>query len=590
MSVDLHVRARFDDATDPARSFVLSEPVRELRADAVDDVGPVITEAQAAARAGFWVAGYVAYEAAPAFDRALRVRPERVGPLALFVAFRKRARCAAPAAGVDARWASEAPWSCDISASEHGAAVADVRESIRNGITYQVNLTTRLRGVVEDPAALYARMLSAQRSPYAACIEHEDRAIVSASPELFFAIEGTQILTRPMKGTARRGRWPDEDLGAAEALRTSAKERAENVMIVDLMRSDLGRIATPRSVTVANLFTVEPYPTVWQMTSTVGATLRAGATLLDVFTALFPAGSVTGAPKVTAMGKIADLELGPRGVYCGAIGYIEPGKVLRGRFSVAIRTVEVERETGCAIFGSGGGITWSSDADAEWAELMAKTDVLQPSAAVTGLVETMRGRADGTVVNRHLHLERLLRSAAALGIPTSLATVGAALDAHARPGRIRMVVDVSGGVSVSVGALEPASPDPVRLAVLPRAVSSTDRMLFHKGADRSRYDRWRAERPTFDDVVLGNERGEATETTVANLVVGMEGRWWTPPLSSGLLPGVERERLLQAGVLAERVIRIEDLAGASLAVVSSLRGWRPAILLAPHSGTIGASS
>ncbi|GAC1518170.1 MAG: aminodeoxychorismate synthase component I [Acidimicrobiales bacterium] len=587
MSVDRRITARFDDGTDPARSFLLIEPVSDMRAETIDDVAPVVSEAEAAARAGCWVAGYVAYEAAPAFDRSLRVRRDRCGPLARFIAFRERVPAPTlPAIPMGAPY-SAGPWTPDISAHQHSVAVARVRHLIGDGITYQVNVTTRLRGRVGEPALLYAQMLVAQRSRYGACIQDPDRVIVSASPELFFTIDGDQIRTRPMKGTAPRGRWPEEDRNAAETLRTSAKERAENVMIVDLMRSDLGRIATHRTVAVADLFALEPYPTVWQMTSTVTATVRAGTTLLDVFTALFPSGSVTGAPKVTAMAAIAELELEPRGVYCGAIGYIEPGTVLRSRFSVAIRTAVIERDTACATYGAGGGITWSSDAGAEWSELLAKTEVLDPGANVGGLVETMRGRADGTIVNRERHLERLALSADALGIPIACEEVEAALDAEARCGRIRLVVESNGRVSVSVTPLGAPPAGPVRLGILPRAVSSRDRMLFHKGADRARYDRWRAARPTVDDVILGNERDEVTETTIANLVVGRDGRWWTPPLASGLLPGVARGRLLEAGVVAERVLRIEDLAGASLAVVSSLRGWRPAVLAGDAFGDGG---
>lgn len=558
---------------------MLVEPVADFRADTIGDVSRVLADAEAAATAGLWVAGFVAYEAAPAFDPALRVAPRGHGslPLAWFVAFRHRRAVDPPAPRVEA---TPPRWIAAMAAEEHGIAITRIRELIAAGRTYQVNLTTQLRGRVDDPNGLYGQMLAAQPGRFGALLTFPTHTVVSASPELFFETSEDRIVTRPMKGTARRGRWPDEDDAAGQELRASPKERAENVMVVDLIRNDLGRIAAVGSVTVDELFTVEPYPTVWQMTSTVSARLRPATTLGDVFTALFPSGSVTGTPKVSAMAAIAKLEALPRGVYCGAVGYIEPGPGLRARFSVAIRTAVVDRSSPSACFGSGGGITWSSNPANEWTELLAKTELLHRSAAASGLIETMRRDGNGTIVNLDRHLARLAGSARVLGIPLDPELARAAIGECGEPGRVRLRLELDGRLTSTTADLPAADRGAVRLAILEHAVSSEDRLLFHKLADRSRYERWHAQRPPgVDDVILTNERDEVTETTIANLAVGLDGRWWTPPLSSGLLPGVERGRLVDAGVLSERVIHPTELRGASLALISSLRGWRPAVLV-----------
>lgn len=539
----------------------------------------VLAEAEAAAGAGLWVAGFVAYEAAPAFDPALRVASRGHGslPLAWFTAFRHRRATDPPTPRVAA---TPPRWTSAMTAEEHAIAVARIRELIAAGTTYQVNLTTQLRSRVDDPNRLYGQMLAAQPGRFGALLTFPSHAVVSASPELFFETRGDRIVTRPMKGTARRGRWPDEDDDAGRDLRASPKERAENVMVVDLIRNDLGRIATVGSVAVDELFTVEGYPTVWQMTSTVSARLRPATTLGDVFTALFPSGSVTGTPKVSAMAAIAELEALPRGVYCGSVGFIEPGPGLRARFSVAIRTAVVDRRAHAACFGSGGGITWSSNPASEWAELVAKTELLHRGAAAGGLIETMRRHDGDTILNLDRHLARLARSARVLGIPLDPDLARAAALRSDGPGRLRLRLEPDGRLTSTVTDLPAADRRAVRLALLEHAVSSEDRLLFHKLTDRSRYERWLGQRPPgVDDVILTNERDEVTETTIANLAVGRDGRWWTPPLSSGLLPGVERGRLVDAGVLGERVIHAAELRGASLALISSLRGWRPAILV-----------
>lgn len=329
----------------------------------------VLDAAEAAAHRGTWVVGYVTYEAGAAWYPDLPWRHD-ARPLAWFGVH--EAPLARPAGGHGG--ASLTPWSMDWSASEHAERVAAVREAIARGDTYQVNLTTRLRSRVHgDPLALYERLASTAQASYCAYLETPDRTIVSASPELFFARDGSTLTARPMKGTARRLADPLADERNRAELLASPKERAENLMIVDLLRNDLSRVAQTGSVRVPALLDAERYPSVWQLTSTITGQARPGVTLADTFESLFPCGSITGAPKRRTMELIAQLEDAPRGVYCGAIVLIEPGG--RACASVAIRTIEVDAD-GAATYGVGGGITWSSEAAAEYDEVWAKTAVL----------------------------------------------------------------------------------------------------------------------------------------------------------------------------------------------------------------------
>jgi para-aminobenzoate synthetase/4-amino-4-deoxychorismate lyase len=575
------VSARFDDLV-AGVGFELVEPRDLYIAKRPDEVVDVLRAADAAARAGLHVAGFVTYEAAAGLDPSLDVAtwpPEHrlaALPLAWFCAFASRV----PVTPSPRRAPGPlAAWTIDRSRDWHADAVASVRAGIEKGDYYQVNLTARMTASDIDPVSAYESGAHAQRGRYHALIRTGELDVVSSSPELFFDRDGNHIVTMPMKGTARRGRWPDEDAERAEALRTSAKERAENVMIVDLLRNDLAHVAQIGSIHVPELFTVRRFPTVWQLTSTVAATLRDDVDLAELFRALFPCGSVTGAPKQAAMSAIAELEQRPRGVYCGAVGWLGPGAT-RAQFSVGIRTMTCV--AGYAEYGTGGAITWSSHADHEWAELLTKADVLMPPPEPAGLFETLRFDPDEGAVQLGCHLDRLEASAEYFAIrfdrDEAITAVQRALHGREMVGRLRIRLDADGRVDAQVADVALTS-GPVRLAVANTSVRSDDRLLFHKQFDRSRYDLARAEHPDVDDVVLHNERGEITETTTANLAILIDGRWWTPALDSGLLPGVERDRLVQSGVLAERAVRLDELSDAQdLAVVNSLRGWRSALL------------
>lgn len=565
--------ARFDDFL-TGRSLRLTDPVRELVATRLDEVVPALTEAAAIAEAGAWVAAVVAYEAAPAFDSALRTRDPDPGlPLAWFGVFGG----ARPADPPDPAEPPPTTWESDTAEAGHARAVEEVRRLIARGVTYQVNLTHRLTAMVDDPARLYAAMVHAQRPAFGALLDVGGHTIVSASPELFFSLEGSRIATRPMKGTIGRGRWAAEDERRRALLAASAKDRAENLMIVDLLRNDVGRVAAFGTVAVDDLFAIERYETVWQMTSTITAERRPDAGLADVFGALFPCGSVTGAPKSSTMAAIAELESSPRGVYCGAIGLLRPGG--RATFSVPIRTVTVDPH-GLATFGTGGGITWDSEPAGEWAEASVKARVLTARRPSFDLLETLRLEPDGfPLLDRHL--ARLAASAAYFGREVDLDAIRDVLERVPGPDRpvaVRLTVASNGEAAVVVREI-PDTDRPVRLAIDPRPIDRSDVFRFHKTTVRGMYDDAAARFPDADDVVSVNDRGEAVETTIGNLLVRLDGRWLTPSLDAGCLPGVGRAVLLDEGAIQEAAISVDRLLQAeAIEVVNAVRGRRAAIV------------
>ncbi len=583
------IAARFDDLTPGAeRRLELAGPVGVLQARRPEEVAGTLAAAEAEAARGRWVAGFVAYEAAPGLDPSLAVRardpedPFAGLPLAWFGVFAE-AREPEPLV-LPVEVPEPPPWRPSVDRATYDAAVARIREAIAAGETYQVNHTFRLRATVAASGPeLYRDLALAQRGAYAAYLDTGRYRVCSASPELFFRLDGARITTRPMKGTAPRGRWLEEDEETARRLVASAKDRAENAMIVDLLRNDLGRIAVPGGVVWDQLFRAERYETVWQLTSTIAAELRPGTDLREIFRALFPSGSVTGAPKVATMRLIAELEDSPRGVYCGAVGYLAPPGAPgpRARFNVAIRTAVLDGETGLAEYGVGGGVTFDSSAAAEYDEAIAKARILRPRPAFA-LLETLRYEPASGYADLPEHLSRLAASAAYFGFPFDRGAALAALEGAAgeAPARVRLVLERDGRCSAEPGPLPPAPRGPVRVALDDEPVDPADPWLYHKTTRREPYDRRRRRRPDVEDVVLTNTLGEVTETTIANLAVRLGGAWVTPPREAGLLPGTLRERLLREGRLRERRVRVQELRHAqALALVSSLRGWRDAVLV-----------
>lgn len=585
--------ARFDDLRPPGRrSFRLSGLLEEFSAHTLDEVVPALHRAADAVAAGRWVAGFVAYEAAPAFDPGMAVRsldgtPLAGLPLAWFAVFVRREHADAPSH--TAGDFLTGPWEPAIDAARHGADVATIRERIARGDTYQVNHTFRLTApFTGEPAALYGRLAGAQRGGYGALLEAGRWAVASASPELFFEWSGGRLVCRPMKGTAPRGLDEAEDVGRRADLLASAKDRAENLMIVDMVRNDLGRVAVPGTVGVPDLFAAEKYDTVWQLTSTVTATPRPGTTLADVFTALFPCASITGAPRSSTMGIIAELETTPRGVYCGAIGFGGPGPGGPAwAFNVGIRTVLVDRDAGTAWYGTGGGVTFDSTPAGEYAEALLKAEVLRRPPSDVSLLETMLWTPVSGVALLERHLARLAASARYFDIPLEVSTVRAvvadAVAGRTTPARVRLVLDPDGTTSAVASDAPAPREHPVRAALDTVAVDSRDVFARHKTTRRTTYTDAAARHPDAEDVILVNERGEVTETTVATIAARLDGRWVTPPLASGCLAGVARAEALASGRLTEQVLTPADLRRAdALARLNALRGWEPLVLVDPQ--------
>lgn len=561
------------------------------------EVLPALADVEERVAGGLHAAGFVSYEAAPAFDRALHVRaaPESPVPLLWFGLYDPPATAPTLEAladsdptGLLARGTPDsapAPWTPSIDRAQYATALDRIHDYIYRGDTYQINFTFRLRAPAGGlGAGFFRRLVEAQGAHYAALVETGDVTVFSASPELFFRLEGTRIESRPMKGTTARGRTLAEDNDCAAALRDSAKNRAENVMIVDMIRNDLGRIADPGTVRVDSLFDVRRYPTVWQMTSTVSASTR--APVWKAIEALFPCASVTGAPKPRSMAIIAELENTPRGVYCGAIGYMAPGR--RAQFSVAIRTVVLDKRRGSAEYGVGGGIVWDSVAGDEFEECRTKALVLTRAQPQFSLLETLLWTPGDGFFLLDRHLARLAGSAEYFEYTLDPEAVRRRLrqwaeSAPAVPQRLRLLLDRKGTIAVESRPLDgspaPALPVRVRLAAAP--VDPSDPFLYHKTTHRGAYEAARAASPDCEDVLLWNPAREITESTIANVVAELDGALITPPVSCGLLPGTFRAELLSRGEIREGVIALADLPRCrKLYLINSVRRWREAAVVA----------
>jgi para-aminobenzoate synthetase/4-amino-4-deoxychorismate lyase len=426
---------------------------------------------------------------------------------------------------------------------------------------------------------LFLDLAQAQEPAYAAYIDAGSHVVCSASPELFFELDGADLRSRPMKGTIGRGRTLIEDRTQAEWLYLSEKNRAENVMIVDMIRNDMGRVGQIGSVAVPRLFDVERYPTLWQMTSTV--TCKTTASLAAIMAALFPCASITGAPKVSTMQIITELETRPRGVYTGCVGYMAPGR--QARFNVAIRTVVVDRATGSAEFGVGGGIVWDSGSESEYGESLTKAQILFERRPAFYLLESLLWTPEEGYFLLAEHLERLADSAAYFGfeydfncLMDELAELANTLPAEAQ--KIRLLLARDGALSLECAPAGKVQPAKVGLA--PAPINSSEVFLYHKTTNRAIYEDALAARAECDEVLLWNEREEITEATSANVVFKMDGALLTPPVSSGLLAGTFRNHLLAEGVIRERAIPVSDLGRCqAIFLINSVRKWREARLV-----------
>jgi len=561
-----------------------TSPLTTHSANHLEEVVPLLKAAEAAAKSGVWVVVMLSYEAAPAFDNALKTHAPGFLPLAWAAVFDK------PTPEIPATIAPEftagsydlIAWESQVSRSEYSDAVSRVRDLIARGDTYQVNYTFPLLSHFQgNPTAWYDTLCTAQGGEYCAYLDLGRYKILSISPELFFERIGDSIKTKPMKGTINRGRWALEDEGLAQQLAESPKDRAENVMIVDLLRNDLGKISVPGSVSVSKLFEVERYETLWQMTSTIESTLRSDVGLAGVMAALFPCGSITGAPKISTVEIIRQLEPFPRGVYTGTIGFIRPGGDCV--FNVAIRTVVLDSDTGAATFGVGGGITIDSTAEREYDECLLKSSFLTAPVPRFRLLESILLEG-GELFLLTRHLERLKASAKYFNFHLPEEQIICELNravakCSKERWKIRLFLSKDGEIEVEAIQLRSARDLPLRVALAGQPVDSNDKFLFHKTTNRQIYDQAIAQRPDCDDVILWNERGEVTESSVANVVLQAGGELFTPQQNSGLLAGTFRDQLLEEGKLRERVIHKEELPqGSTFFLINSVQKWMQAVL------------
>ena len=589
--------ALFENNLDPDGTGILLEGLREtVTAMAPDQVSAALARTEVLARDGAFVAVAFSYELGLALESTLAHRL-RSSPKPLFTAWAFERAQRLDRATIDrwlqsridalpaeARAAGIGDLHAAIGFDDYAARVERIRRYIEAGDAYQVNLTFPMTGVAYgDPLALYVRLRTTQPARYGGIVRHADGWILSRSPELFVERLGSRLTVKPMKGTAPRSAPP-------AVLAASPKDRAENVMIVDLIRNDLGRLAPPGGVKVTSLFDLESYPTVWQMTSTIEAE-PVDRSLEDILRALFPCGSVTGAPKIRAMEIIHELEPDARDLYCGALGWIAPGGDFR--WNVAIRTVTIDQRNRARL-GVGSGVTHDSTPAGEWDECLVKARfaMLPPGF---GLFETMLAE-DGQVALLDHHLARLSHSARWFGIEHDLGA--AATDVRAcvallapAPHRLRLTLDANGVHLLESALLTPLPRDPT-VVLSSERVPGDDPKSRHKTTARALYDRELA-RVIADghfDALFLNDRGELAEGARSNVILELGGELVTPPLDAGVLDGVMRRKLLEEERVYERRLGIQDLERASRIFVSNaLRGMVEVRLFAPSgSDTMSA--
>ncbi len=548
-----------------------ANPLRVICAERLDEVRDALQEVERLVEEKGWhAAGFVSYESAPAFDSALRVLSDGSFPLLWFGLYPESRSLQTSEVFKDLRGFTTQNWRPSVAREIYNAAIEKVKDYIARGRTYQVNYTMRLNAEFSGGTWESFQHLAQSQNKYAAYLDTGRFVICSASPELFFKLDGNKIYSRPMKGTVQRGRTTAEDREQADWLKSSLKNRAENVMIVDMIRNDLGRIAQTGSVHVPDLFTIEKYPTLFQMTSTVQA--KTEASLTEIFSALFPCASITGAPKVSTMNIIAELESTPRKLYTGSIGYISPNR--KAQFNVAIRTAIIDRESQSAEYGLGGGIVWDSTSADEYSEALLKARVLTESPRPFDLLETLLWTPDEGFFLREKHAARMADSADYFGFPFSAEKFDACLNqleaGFQSPQRVRILLGRSGQFQSEEKDFQSREKDfKVKLAEKP--VNSKDVFLFHKTTRREIYPPVPAD---CDDLLLWNENDELTEFTIGNLVVELDGNFYTPPISCGLLAGTFRSHLLETGQVCERVIRKDELSKcAKVFLVNSVRKW-----------------
>ncbi|MTI17659.1 aminodeoxychorismate synthase component I [Rhodobacteraceae bacterium RKSG542] len=569
----------------PAKLFV--KPVEILQCDQLVDAKSFLQQLEQRRKAGFYLAGYFAYEFGYAFESKLEKRWKNTSdtPLAWFGVYESYSELDS---NEEAAWLNaqaKAPYSAslncqnfDLDKAQYDAAFLKTQQHLAKGDIYQINLTVRAEiSNAGDPASLFSHLLFHQPVEYGALLHTGARHILSISPELFLRKQGRKITTKPMKGTAKRGRTAYEDQEVARWLAADEKSRAENTMILDLMRNDLSRISKAGSVRVPAHCAVETYRSIFQMTSTVTAELEDDVELPEIMEELFPCGSITGAPKLWAMEIIDNLEASERGVYTGSIGFIDPNGDFC--FNVAIRTLVLD-ENGNGLAGTGSGVVYDSGSAPEYEECKLKLQFLSEKSGPFRLFETMAWNANDGYVLLERHIARLEDSARYFNYPFSLGdTQSLLLDAAETfegPRRVRLSLSHQGELELEHFALPESDGKRWNIAIAGETIHSNDRFLFHKTTKRSFYDEslkhYRSS-TGCDEVIFLNENGFVCEGSFTNLFVEVEGTLLTPALHHGLLPGTFRAGLLEHGLAEEADLRPEDLINAdAIYVGNSVRG------------------
>jgi len=533
-------------------------------------------------KGGYWLAGYFSYEFGYFLEGAHRLLRVKNRALLAWIGVckkpkeisnKKKAGQKRPCFSLDKLSYEIKNIRPNISQREYAEKIKKIKYYLEQGLTYQVNFTFKERFDFKgDVVNLYSDLRKSQPTPYSALINTNTDKILSLSPELFFRIDKNKIIARPMKGTIKRGETEKEDFQSKTDLKKSKKVRAENLMIVDLLRNDLGRIS--KLVWAPKLFDIEKHPTLYQMTSTIEGKLKKNLSLKEVFSSLFPCGSVTGAPKIKTIQIIKKLEKEPRGIYTGAIGYISPkGKSC---FSVAIRTVQIKKNKG--ELGIGGGIVYDSKAKAEYEEALLKAKFFRDGLEKVGLVESILWDKNKGYFLLDLHLKRVEKSAKSFSYPYKEKEIKRKLKEAAlnekRNLKIRLVLDAEGSINIKKEPIK-KSKTPIKIRISERRINSKDKLLYHKTTKRAFYDRERKKglvKGYFETIFL-NERGQLTEGTISNIFVLKDKRLYTPPVKSGLLPGVLREHFIKEGKAKEKILYLKDLKGADKVYVgNSVRG------------------
>ncbi|MBM4762841.1 aminodeoxychorismate synthase component I [Bacillus sp. B15-48] len=562
------------------KPFTFKKPIKIITTDLIENVIPCLRHIQNEVDKGFYAAGFLSYESAPAFDSAYRVHFGNTMPLLWFGIFSEPLHETMNSTGNY----SLKEWLPSVSKEEYYSSIQSIKQLIENGETYQTNYTIRLLSNFHgDELAFFEALKKAQSSNYCAYIHTGEHSILSASPELFFHLKGNQLTTRPMKGTMKRGNTCSEDEANAKWLLNSEKNRAENLMIVDLLRNDLGMIAEPGSVSVPKLFDIEKYPTVHQMTSTITAKVSPQTELVDIFKALFPCGSITGAPKISTMNTIADLETTPREIYCGAIGFISPNK--EAVFNVPIRTVLIDHQTSVATYGVGGGVTWDSTAEGEYDEIITKAKLLKEQRLEFKLLESLL-LEKGEYFLKEYHLERLSKSANYFDFTFNREAVEKSLymftkqQQNQQKMKVRLLMGKNGEITIEGQQIEEIK-TPITAILASKAVNKNNPFLYHKTTNRQIYSAFHDRKPNQAfDVLLWNEELEITEFTNGNVVFELDNQLFTPPVQSGLLAGTFREHLINDGILQERTIKLDDLYKyKKIWFINSVRRWLEVQLL-----------